>query len=53
MGQSQGGISSALRNVAASIGQDYTIVVQSVLDGKVIGETAYKYNRQMQRAVGV
>ena len=53
MGLSQGGVSSALRNVAASIGQDYTIVVQSVLDGKVIGETAYKYNRQMQRAVGV
>ena len=53
MGLSQGGISSALRNVAASIGQDYTIVVQSVLDGKTIGETAYKYNRQLQRAVGV
>lgn len=53
MGLSQGGISSALRNVAASIGQDYTIVVQSVLDSKVIGETAYKYNRQLQRAVGV
>ena len=30
-----------------------TIIVQSVLDGKVIGETAYKYNRQMQRAMGV
>lgn len=30
-----------------------TIIVQSVLDGKIIGETAYKYNRQMQRAMGV
>ena len=33
--------------------QPITIVVQSVLDGKVIGETATKYNRQMQRAMGV
>lgn len=30
-----------------------TIVVQSVLDGKVIGETAYQYNRNRQRAYGV
>ena len=29
------------------------IVVQSVLDGRVIGETAYKYNRNMGRAYGV
>lgn len=28
------------------------IVVQSVLDGKVIGETAYKYNRRKARAGG-
>ena len=33
--------------------QPITIVVQSVLDGKVIGETATKYNRKMQRAMGV
>lgn len=50
LARSQGGISSALQNVAASIGQDFTIVVQSVLDGKVIGETAYRYNRNKQRA---
>ena len=29
-----------------------TIIVQSVLDGKVIGETAYKYQRNMARAYG-
>lgn len=29
-----------------------TIIVQSVLDGKVIGETAYKYQRNLARAVG-
>ena len=52
LARSQGGISSALQNVAASIGQDFTIVVQSVLDGKVIGETAYKYSRNKARAYG-
>ena len=45
-----------MRSALSSLGNgngDITIVVQSVLDGKVIGETAYKYNRQMQRAMGV
>lgn len=36
-----------------NFGNDINIVVQSVLDGKVIGETAYKYNRQLQRSMGV
>ncbi len=52
-GQSFGG---QMRSALSSIGNgggDITIVVQSVLDGKVIGETAYKYNRQLQRAMGV
>ena len=30
-----------------------TIIVQSVLDGKVIGETAYQYSKNKQRAYGV
>lgn len=47
-GKLQGAISSL-----GGMGGDINIVVQSVLDGKVIGETAYKYNRQMQRAMGV
>ncbi len=47
-GKLQGAISSL-----GGISGDINIVVQSVLDGKVIGETAYKYNRQMQRAMGV
>ncbi len=34
------------------IGGVFTIVVQSVLDGKVIGETAYNYNRKKARAGG-
>jgi len=45
-----------MRNALSSIGNvggDINIVVQSVLDGKIIGETAYKYNRQLQRAMGV
>ena len=36
-----------------NVGGDITIVVQSVLDGKIIGESVSKYNRQMQRAMGV
>lgn len=47
-GKLQGAISSF-----GGMGGDINIVVQSVLDGKVIGETAYKYNRQLQRAMGV
>lgn len=48
--------SGQMRNALSSLGGmggDIHIVVQSVLDGKIIGETAYKYNRQMQRAMGV
>ena len=51
--QSFGGqMRSALSSIG-NVGGDINIVVQSVLDGKVIGETAYKYNRQLQRAMGV
>ena len=51
--QSFGGqMRSALSSIG-NVGGDISIVVQSVLDGKVIGETAYKYNRQLQRAMGV
>lgn len=47
-GKLQGALSSI-----GGMGGDIHIVVQSVLDGKIIGETAYKYNRRMQRAMGV
>ena len=47
-----GQMRSALSSLGG-MGGDINIVVQSVLDGKIIGETAYKYNRQMQRAMGV
>ena len=47
-----GKLQNALTNIG-NIGGDINIVLQSVLDGKIIGETAYKYNRQMQRAMGV
>lgn len=53
LGQSSARIHSALTNMAATMGQNFTITVQSVLDGKVIGETAYKYSRNKQRAYGV
>lgn len=53
LGQSSARMHSALTNMAATMGQNFTITVQSVLDGKVIGETAYKYSRNKQRAYGV
>lgn len=48
--------SGQMRSALSSLGNgggDITIVVQSVLDGKIIGESVSKYNRQMQRAMGV
>ena len=53
VGQYTGAMQSAFGDIAASINQNATIVVQSVLDGKVIGETAYQYSRNRQRAYGV
>lgn len=52
LGRSQSGLSGALNSMAATIGQNFTITVQSVLDGKVIGETAYQYSRNKARAYG-
>lgn len=52
IGQSQSSLSGALNSIAATVGQNFTIVVQSVLDGKVIGETAYQYSRNKARAYG-
>ena len=42
LGRSQTGLTGAINSVAATMGQNFTITVQSVLDGKVIGETAYQ-----------
>ena len=49
-------MSGKLQNVLTDIGNiggDINIVVQSVLDGKVIGETSYRYAQNMARAMGV
>lgn len=51
--QSFGGQMRSALSSLGNVGGDITIVVQSVLDGKIIGESASKYNRQMQRAMGV
>ena len=51
--QSFGGQMRSALSYLGGMGGDINIVVQSMLDGKVIGETAYKYNRQLQRAMGV
>ena len=52
LGRSQTGLKGAINSVAATMGQNFTITVQSVLDGKVIGETAYQYSRNKARAYG-
>lgn len=51
--QSFGGQMRSALSSLGNGGRDITIVVQSVLDGKIIGESVSKYNRQMQRAMGV
>ena len=51
--QSFGGQMRSALSSLGNVGGDITIVVQSVLDGKIIGESVSKYNRQMQRAMGV
>lgn len=50
-----GGLHNAISatNRDGGDGTPMTIIVQSVLDGRVIGETAYNYNRQISRALGV
>lgn len=48
-----GNISSVAKSAASAASQPITIVVQSVLDGKIIGETAYRYSREKEKAYGV
>lgn len=50
---SVGKLRTALSSFTSAGEQAITIVVQSVLDGKVIGETAYEYSKNRQRAYGV
>lgn len=52
LGRSQTGLAGAINSIAATMGQNFTITVQSVLDGRVIGETAYQYSRNKARAYG-
>lgn len=47
-----GNISSVAKSAASAASQPITIVVQSVLDGKIIGETAYRYSREKEKAYG-
>ena len=46
------GKSAAVFASGASANPPIYITVQSVLDGKVIGETAYQYSRNKARAYG-
>ena len=53
-GPSLAGVEGLLGGISDKLGagQPVTIVVQSVLDGRVIGETAYDYSMQRARARG-
>ena len=53
IGRNSSALNSAFSNFAANLEQNATIVVQSVLDGKVIGETAYQYSRNKAKAYGM
>ena len=48
-----GNIGEKVYGGSISNSEPITIIVQSVLDGKVIGETAYQYSKNRQRAYGV
>lgn len=52
LGQSSNALKTAFTNMAASLEQNSTIVVQSVLDGRVIGESSYQYSKAKQKAYG-
>ena len=47
------GAAAAVASAARAAGENMTIVVQSVLDGKVIGETAYQYGKNKERMYGM
>lgn len=49
---STSGLSEKLAQSLSVIGEGATIVVQSILDGKVIGENAYQYSRNKLKAYG-
>lgn len=53
LGMSSASIGAKLYGGSISNSEPITIIVQSVLDGKVIGETAYQYSKNRQRAYGV
>ena len=48
-----GSIGAKVYGGSSSNSEPINIIVQSVLDGKVIGETAYQYSKNRQRAYGV
>lgn len=52
MGESASGLVEKLSQAFTVVGEGVTIVVQSVLDGKVIGETSYQYSKNKQKAYG-
>lgn len=49
---SAAGLSEKLAQSLSVIGEGATIVVQNILDGKVIGETSYQYSKNKLKAYG-
>lgn len=52
-GRMASSVGSSVSSAVNGAMENVNIVVQSVLDGKVIGETSYKYIRNKERAYGV
>ena len=53
MAHNSASTAAAMARGFATANDNMTIVVQSVLDGSVIGETAYKFSKNRQRMLGV
>lgn len=52
VGKNNSSLTDKIAEKLSVFGENATIVVQSVLDGKIIGETAYQYSKKRERAYG-
>ena len=52
MGKNNSSLTDKIAEKLSVFGENATIVVQSILDGKIIGETAYQYSKKRERAYG-
>ena len=52
LAKSSSGFSDTFKSAVLNMAQPITVVAQTLLDKKVIGETAYKYNINRQKSYG-